>query len=695
MRMVRKRDEEVVGFDPTRISKAIENAFEAVDYPKGDLVEKATNRVVGKLVDGEVHEVEHIQDLVERTLVEMGLYEVSKAYILYREHHASLRRLGFILNGTSLVDDYLGHMDWRIKENSNMSFSIQGLNNHLSSIMIKNYWLNKLYPDKIRRAHEQGDMHIHDLGMLSVYCCGWSVEDLLMKGFGGVVGKVESAPPKHFSTALGQIVNFFYTMQGESAGAQAFANFDTYLAPFVAIDKLSYEQVKQAIQGFVFNLNVPTRVGFQTPFTNLTMDMQCPEFMKNMPAIIGGKPSNMTLGSFQDEMDMINRAFAEVMMEGDAKGRIFTFPIPTYNISKEFDWENPKLEPIWEMTAKYGIPYFSNFVNSDMKPEDARSMCCRLRLDNTELRKRGGGLFGSNPLTGSTGVVTINLPRLGHTCKNDDQLYKRLAELMDMAKDSLVMKRKVLENFTEGGLYPYSKHYLQDIKEAQGSYWANHFSTIGLVGMNEFLINYIEEDITTKGGIEKAIEILDFMRDKMEEYQVETNSLFNLEATPAEGTSHRLARLDKERYPKIKVANQSMMEKNPKLAPYYTNSTQLPVNYTSDVFKALDLQDQMQTKYTGGTVFHMFLGERAPDKEAVKSLVQRIAHNYELPYYTLSPTFSICQAHGYIPGEKWKCPECGERTEVYSRIVGYVRPVQNWNDGKLAEFQDRIVFEMA
>jgi ribonucleoside-triphosphate reductase len=593
----------------------------------------------------------------------------------------------------SLVDKYIQEMDWKVKENANMSYSLQGLNNYISSIVSSKYWMNRIYSKEIRDAHELGDFHIHDLQSISAYCCGWDLQDMLRRGFTGVSGKVACKPAKHFGSALGQMVNFIYTLQGEVAGAQAFSNFDTLLAPFIRRDKLNYEEVKQQIQSFIFNMNVSTRVGFQTPFSNLTLDVTAPKTLAKEAIVIGGIPQKETYGDFQEEMNMINRAFAEVMIEGDANGRIFTFPIPTYNIGKDFDWNDERFNAIWEMTAKYGIPYFANFVNSDMDPEDARSMCCRLRLDNRELYKRGGGLFGANPLTGSVGVVTINMPRLGYTAKNKKEFFHKLDALMDIAKESLETKRKLIENLTEKGLYPYSKFYLDAIKIRRGQYWANHFSTIGLVGMNEALINLLGKDITTKFGLKLAEEILVHMREKIISYQKETGNLYNLEATPAEGTSYRLARIDRENYPDMIFANGSAV-KNRKAEPYYTNSSQLPVNFTEDIFEALDLQDKLQTKYTGGTVLHGFLGERINDIETTKKLVKKVAENYSLPYFTLTPTFSVCPVHGYLSGEHEFCPKCvvKQKTEVYSRVVGYIRPVDQWNNGKRAEYADRKEF---
>lgn len=591
-----------------------------------------------------------------------------------------------------LVDDYLKKLDWQVAENSNMTYSIQGLNNYISSAISKNYWLNKIYSPQIKQAHENGDIHIHDLNMISTYCVGWDLKDLLMEGFTGVSGKVKCAPPKHFRTALGQIVNFLYTMQGESAGAQAFSNFDTLLAPFVRYDKLDYSQIKQAMQEFVFNLNVPTRTGFQTPFTNITMDLVVPSYYADAPVIIGGELMEETYKDFQNEMNLINRAYFEVMMQGDYTGKVFTFPIPTYNITKDFDWDNPELEGLWEMTAKYGIPYFSNFINSDMSPEDARSMCCRLRIDNRELEYRGGGLFGSNPLTGSVGVVTVNLPRIGYLANSEAEFFQMLCRNMELAKESLEVKRKVIEEYTDKNLYPYTKFYLRDIKARYGVYWKNHFSTIGLVGMNEACLNLLNKDIASKEGKEFALKVMDYMRNMISNFQKETGHNYNLEATPAEGTSYRLARLDKQKFDDVKCANQFEYEQGAK--PFYTNSTQLPVNYTDDIFELLDHQDDIQTKYTGGTVVHIFAGERVYDTAVIKNLVKKVCENYRLPYFTFSPTFSICPNHGYVAGEHFNCPDCGESCEVFSRVVGYISPVNQWNEGKSEEFKMRKTFSL-
>jgi ribonucleoside-triphosphate reductase len=613
--------------------------------------------------------------------------KTAKAYIIYREQHARIREINN-QGGVDLVDQYLEQMDWQVKENSNMAFSLQGLNNYISSEISKVYWLNKVYPQEIRNAYNNGDMHIHDLDKLSVYCVGWDLHDLLCVGFKGVAGKIESSPASHLRSALGQVVNFFYTLQGEAAGAQAFSSFDTLLAPFIRYDKLGYKEVKQALQEFMFNMNVPTRVGFQTPFTNITMDLNVPSTYKDEAVIIGGKPQAETYGEFQEEMNMFNKAFFEVMQAGDAKGRVFTFPIPTYNITRDFDWDNPNLEDLWQMTGKYGIPYFSNFVNSDMNPDDVRSMCCRLRIDNRELKKRGGGLFGANPLTGSIGVVTINLPRLGYLAENEDDFMTRLERVMILAKKSLEVKRKVLENFTEKNLYPYAKFYLRKIKERFGTYWQNHFNTIGILGMNEALLNLFGEDITSAKGQEFALKIMDFMREKLAEYQEESGNIYNLEATPAEGTSFRLAKRDKEKYPDIICANEDAYRAG-EVNPFYTNSTHLPVNFTEDIFEALDLQDELQTKYTGGTVVHFFIGEKISDTSVIKNLVKKICENYKLPYFSFSPTFSVCPEHGYLNGEHFQCPNCQKDCEVYSRIVGYLRPVGQWNKGKLAEYAIR------
>ena len=1012
MKYVRKRDGRLEPFDQERIINAIWKAAKAVGGRDKELAKRLSDKVVEELKkrfgeDG-VPTVEEIQDVVEKVLIENGHAKTAKAYILYRKQHQDLRELAEILSSTELVEQYLDLEDWYVRENSNMSFSLQGLNNYLTTKVIERYWTNRIYPPNIAEAHKSGDIHIHDLGVLGPYCVGWDLRELLLSGFGGVYGKIESKPARHFRTALGQVVNFFYTLQGEAAGAQAFSSFDTLLAPFIRYDGLDYREVKQAIQEFVFNINVPTRVGFQclsedtkiltpdgwksydqikigdliytfnletcriemktvknifvryyrgkmynlrnrtqnqlisphhrvvrqifnskrykmqeiedlltfkspisipvvgensnpdlsigdeqimlmawvlsegsieengscrisfyqskkvnpekykeiinllehlslefevceqkglsdcqyirllpssskivqklfesgekdppkwlyrlskrqarlfletfvkgngwnekhrkrivttnpkilealealavlagfnfsarigasrsskrpqyyltlteskhdyiqeikevdyegiiwsvhtdnetviakrndqvfitgnTPFTNVTLDLKVPRFMMGEPVVYGGKLVDDVYGDMQDEVDMFNMAFAEVMAEGDARGRVFTFPIPTYNITKDFDWDSPVSQGIFELTAKYGVPYFSNFVNSDMKPEDIRSMCCRLRIDNRELRKRGGGFFGANPLTGSIGVVTINLPRIGYLAKDEDRFFERLGGLMDLAKDSLEIKRKILERFTEKGLYPYSKHYLRFIKEAYGKYWKNHFSTIGIIGMNEALLNMFGYGIEAEEGLRFAIKTLMFMRERLMDYQEETGNLYNLEATPAEGASYRLARLDKKKYPDIIVANERYLKMGAE--PFYTNSTHLPVDYTGDLFEALEHQDKLQPLYTGGTVFHIFLGERVFSWEAAALLVKRIAYSYHIPYFTLTPTFSICPTHGYINGEHKTCPRCGAKCEVYSRVVGYLRPVDQWNDGKQSEFRIRKTFDSA
>lgn len=698
IKKVVKRSGRVVPFNLKKIELAVSKALsitgEGTDRD-AKLVASKVSQMLGKGKEkGYIPTIEDIQDSVEKVLMVLDFEETAKSYILYREQHRKIREAEKSLDeAVSLVDKYIQEIDWKVKENANMAYSLQGLNNYISSIVSSKYWMNRVYTKEIREAHEGGDFHIHDLQLVAAYCCGWDLQDLLRRGFTGVSGKVACKPAKHFGSALGQMVNFIYTLQGEVAGAQAFSNFDTLLAPLARYDKLSFAQIKQEIQSFVFNMNVSTRVGFQTPFSNITMDVACPKNLKNEAVIMGGVAQKEKYGEFQEEMNMINKAFAEVMSEGDANGRIFTFPIPTYNIGKDFDWNDEKFDPIWEMTAKYGIPYFANFVNSDMDPDDARSMCCRLRLDNRELHKRGGGLFGANPLTGSIGVVTINMPRLGYRTKNKKDFYKELNYLMDLAKDSLETKRKLVESLTEKGLYPYTKFYLDAIKMRRGEYWANHFSTIGLVGLNEALLNLIGEDVTSKEGQKVAQEILVHMRERIIGYQEETGNLYNLEATPAEGTAYRLAKMDQGRYKDIIFANQESVETQ-EAEPYYTNSSQLPVHFTEDIFEALDLQDNLQTKYTGGTVLHGFLGERMWETEGVKNLVRKIAENYALPYFTLTPTFSICPVHGYIAGEFHSCPRCvvEQKTEVYSRVVGYIRPVEQWNKGKRTEFDDRKEF---
>jgi len=695
MKCVRKRDGQLEPFDQDRITNAIWKAAKAVGGRDHERAKRISDQVVAELEErfGEdgVPTVEEIQDTVEKMLMENGHARTAKAYILYRKQHQDSRELAALLSSADLVDQYLQVEDWRVRENSNMSYSLQGLNNYVSSTIIAKYWITRIYPPNIVNAHSSGDIHIHNLGVLGPYCVGWDLKDLLLSGFGGVPGKIESKPAKHFRTVLGQVVNFFYTLQGEAAGAQAFSNFDTCLMPFIKYDGLNEKEVEQALQEFFFNMNIPTRVGFQTPFTNVTLDLTVPEFMKNEPIILGGKMLDTTYSDMRAEMEMFNTAFAKVMSQGDSKGRVFTFPIPTYNITKDFDWNSPAAQAIFELTAKYGVPYFSNFINSDMKPDDVRSMCCRLRIDNRELRKRGGGLFGANPLTGSIGVVTLNLPRIGYLVKDEEQFFERLEELVELAKDSLEIKRRSLEKFTENGLYPYSRYYLRHIKESFGKYWKNHFSTIGLIGMNEALLNLLGQEIASRDGKNFSIRVLSFIREKLLGFQEETGNIYNLEATPAEGASYRLARTDKREYQDIIAANEKHLANGAK--PFYTNSSQLPVDYEGDLFEALEHQDSLQVLYTGGTVFHIHLGERLDSWKSAAEIIKKVAWNFHLPYFTLTPIFSICPTHGYTNGEHKQCPTCFAHCEVYSRIVGYLRPVDQWNDGKQAEFAIRRTFD--
>ncbi len=653
IRFIRKRNNVLVEFNPQKIADAIFKAVQSVGGSDRTMAERIAAKVVGYLEilykDGGYPSVESVQDLVEKILIEEGHAKTAKAYILYRDRRSEVRRAKEVFNeANKLLDNYLMRDDWKVNENSNMTYSLQGLNNYISTAFTTHYWLNKVYPAAVREAHEKAEMHIHDLGLLSVYCCGWDIKKLLTDGFRGAPGKIESKPAKHLRTVLGQIVNFFYTLQGESAGAQAFSNFDTYLAPFIRYDGLTYEQVKQAIQEFLFNMNIPTRVGFQTPFTNITMDIIPSGQIAQEAVIIGGVMQDAKYGDFQAEMDMFNQAFIEVMIEGDAKGRIFTFPIPTYNITQNFQWDRPVVKRLFDMTAKYGIPYFANFVNSDMSPDDARSMCCRLRLDNRELRKRGGGLFGSNPLTGSIGVVTINLPRMAYLSKDEKEFRDNVRHRMELGKDSLEIKRKVLEQYTREDLYPFSKYYLGDIAKQRGAFWDNHFSTIGLVGMHEAALNLLGVGIETPDGRAFALRTLSFMRDVLQEFQEQTSHLYNLEATPAEGTSYRLALKDKKDFGDIVTSGHD--------EPYYTNSSQLPVDFSDDIFEVLEHQDELQTSYTGGTVVHLFVGEKIEKGEICKRLVQKISKNFHLPYFTISPTFSVCPVHGYIAGEHHTCP---------------------------------------
>ena len=682
---VKKRDGRVVKFNINKISTAIQKAFKATDmsYNK-DIIELLVLKVVSdfkfKIVDDTI-DIEDIQDSVEKTLELSGFTETAKAYILYRKQHEKIRAVKSSVNEfKKIINGYLDMEDWRIKENSTVVFSLGGFILHNNSALTANYWLGEIYDGEIASAHRNGDIHIHDLGILAPYCAGWSIEQLIREGLNGVEGRVASAPARHLSTLVNQMVNFLGILQNEWAGAQAFSSFDTYLAPFVKTDNLSYRQVKQSIQSFLFGVNTPSRWGSQPPFTNITLDWVVPDDMKLRRSIVGGKEVGFTYGECQKEMDMVNKALLECYIEGDYKGRGFQYPIPTYNITKDFDWENQNSKLLFEMTSKYGTPYFQNFINSDFKPGDVRSMCCRLQLDKRELKRRGGGLFGSDEYTGSIGVVTINLPRTAYKSKGEDDFFKRLSNLMDLAKRSLMIKREVIEKFSNKGFYPYTRRYLKDFN--------NHFLTIGLVGMNEAVLNalWIRKGIADKEGHNFALKVLDYMRNRLSDYQEETGSLFNLEATPAESAAYRLAKLDKEKYPLIKVAGGK--------TPYYTNSSHLPVDYTEDIFSALELQEPLQVKYTGGTVFHTFLGESINDWEVTRDLVKKIASNFRIPYYTISPTYSICKTHGYLNGEHFNCPECGEECEVYSRITGYYRPVKAWNKGKKEEFGDRVEYRV-
>ena len=683
-----KRDGRVETFERIKIQQAIFKAAVACGGEDEELAGKLTDEVMELLEEKygkKMPDVEGVQDMVERVLIKNGHAKTAKAYILYREKRRGARELNALIGATiDMFGSYLGDSAWEIKENANMQKSVNGLNNYVRETFTKKYWLHEIYPDDVREAHESGEAHIHDLGFFGPYCAGWDLRQLLTDGFGGVESKVESKPAKHLRSFLGQIVNSTFTTQGETAGAQAWSSFDTYCAPFVYYDNMTFDQVKQCLQEFVFNINVPTRVGFQCPFSNLTFDIKVPSTLKNEPVIIGGKPSDMTYGDFQEQMDMFNKAFCAVMLEGDAKGRVFTFPIPTINITRDFDWDNSVVDEFMKITGKYGIPYFANYVNSDLSPEDAVSMCCRLRLDTKELRKRGGGLFGSNPMTGSIGVYTINLPRIGYISETKEEFFDHLKRLATVGKTSLEIKRKILEHQTERGLYPYSSHYLREIKSRTGEYWTNHFNTIGLVGMNEACLNFLGKDVGSKEGLEFSLEVMHFLRELMVEFQEETGHFYNLEATPAEGTSYRLAKMDKERFPNIIQAGKD--------EPLYTNSSQLPVEYTDDIFECMDLQDELQSLYTGGTVQHLYLGEKIDDINVIKELIRTVFEKYKMPYISITPTFSICNTHGYIAGEQFTCPDCGADTEVWSRVVGYLRPVQNYNPGKKEEYMLRTKF---
>lgn len=755
---VKKRDGKIVDFDASKIANAINKAFNASGEGNEAKAWEATGFVVSK-INSEVVDIETIQDLVEETLMNMGYRKTAKMYILYRAKRTEARNITNAFNAAfSMIEDYIHENDWRVRENSNMSYSLQGLNTHISSTLISEYWLNKIYTPNIADAHRKGFIHIHDLGSLSSYCVGWDLEQLLFLGFTGVTGKVESKPAKHFRTALGQIANFFYTMQGEAAGAQAFSNFDTLLAPFIRKDNLKYNEVKQAMQEFIFNLNVPTRTGFQTPFTNITFDLVPPKSLRDKAVVIGGQLIDSTYGEYTQEMKMILKAFCEVMLDGDGKGRPFTFPIPTINLTKDFDFENTDYELLWKLTAKYGTPYFSNFINSNMDVEDTRSMCCRLKLDNRKIKERlgkilesekehharRGGIFASNPMTGSIGVVTINLPRLAYLAKDEYDFFKQLESVIQITKTSLELKRKVIEDLTENGLYPYTKFYLKDVKMRTGHYWANHFSTIGIIGMNEAVDNLLKRSFLEEESKVFAEKTLDFILDKIEQINEETGNMYNLEASPAEGASFRLALIDKKEFGDIITSGTNER-------PYYTNSVQLPVNLSEDLFEVCDHQDNLQSKFTGGTVLHIFVGQQIIDIVALRNLIKKIAYNYKLPYFSITPTYSICPVHGYEAGEKWFCEKDHSEeelkqygvylkdieaynfgkikinedkieknskkddlylfdeenslgfiekeklvipNEVYSRVVGYYRPVQNWNNGKRMEFYQRKTFDI-
>ena len=681
MYRVVKRDGRIVDFEISKIANAMKKAFDATETNYNQsvidfLAVMVTADFQPKITDELIH-IEDIQDSVESVLSRGGYENVAKAYILYRKQHENLRAVSdTVLDYKKTVDNYLKINDWRVKENSTVTYSVGGLILSNSGAITANYWLSEVYDEEIANAHRNGDLHLHDLSMLTGYCAGWSLKQLIQQGL-GIPGKINSTPASHLSTLCNQMVNFLGIMQNEWAGAQAFSSFDTYLAPFVRVDKLSQKEVKQCIQSFIFGVNTPSRWGTQAPFSNITLDWTVPADLRDLPAIVGGKEQNFTYGDCQKEMDMVNKAFIEIMTEGDANGRGFQYPIPTYSITKDFDWsetENNRL--LFEMTAKYGTPYFSNYINSDMEPSDVRSMCCRLRLDLRELRKKSGGFFGSGESTGSVGVVTVNMPRIAYLSKTEDEFYQRLDHMMDIAARSLKTKRTVITKLLDAGLYPYTKYYLGTFE--------NHFSTIGLVGMNEACLNarWLHKDLTDPEALEFTKAVLNHMRERLSDYQEKYGDLYNLEATPAESTSYRLAKHDRNRYPEIITANMNG-------TPYYTNSSHLPVGYTEDIFSALDIQDDLQTLYTSGTVFHAFLGEKLPDWRAAADLVRKIAENYKLPYYTMSPTYSVCHDHGYITGEHFTCPKCGKDTEVWSRITGYYRPVQNWNDGKVQEFKDR------
>lgn len=680
---IRKRDGKLVPYDNYKIANAIFKAIEATggnDFGLALSLAKNVDDAIGKKFHPKsIPAVEELQDLVEKVLIEFGHATVAKSYILYREQHRRIRSTkDLVVDIESTMNGYLDKADWRVLENSNVNYSLGGLILHNSGTITANYWLENIYGHDISMAHRNGNVHIHDLSMFSGYCAGWSLRQLITDGLGKVKNKISSKPPNHLSTLVQQMVSFLGILQNEWAGAQAFSSFDTYLAPFVRVDNLSYSEVKQHIQSFVFGVNTPSRWGSQAPFTNITLDWTVPDDLRDQPAIVGGKPLEKTYGEFQAEMDMINKAFLEVLLEGDADGRGFSYPIPTYNITRNFNWDSDNARLLFKMTGKYGTPYFQNFMNSNLDPSDVRSMCCRLQLDKRELRNRGGGLFGSDEFTGSIGVVTINLPRIGYLSTSRENYFRQIDHYMDIARDSLEIKRKVISKLMDQGLFPYTKRYLR--------HWNNHFSTIGLIGMNESVLNFLGKDLTCQSSMNFAMEVLTYMRERLTMYQQETGHLYNLEATPGEGTSYRLARIDRAKFSRMSIPGGD--------SPYYTNSTQLPVNATDDLFEALDKQNEIQGLYTGGTVFHAYLGESIDDYTVCRKLVQDIATNYKIPYFTISPTFAICESHGYLKGEQYTCPDCGEETEVYARIVGYYRPVQNWNPGKKEEFSERSVFDL-
>ena len=681
---LRKRDGKLVPFDSFKIANAVFKAAESVGGKDFGLA-LSLARQIEEIINARFHPnsipaVEEIQDIVEKVLIENGHARVAKSYILYREQHRKIRSAkNLVLDIANTMNGYLKQEDWRVNENSNVNYSLGGLILHNSGAIIANYWLEHIYTHDISESHRNGEIHLHDLSMFSGYCAGWSLRQLIAEGLSGVKNKISSRPPKHLSTLIQQMVNFLGVLQNEWAGAQAFSSVDTYLAPFVRVDNLSYREVKQNIQSFIFGVNTPSRWGSQAPFTNVTFDWIVPEDLKDQPAIVGGKPLDLTYGDFQKEMDMINRAFIEVILEGDSEGRGFAYPIPTYNLTKNFNWDSENASLLFKMTGKYGTPYFQNFINSDLDPNDVRSMCCRLQLDKRELRKRGGGLFGADEFTGSIGVVTINLPRIGYLSNTKEDYFSQLDHYMNVARDSLEIKRKIITRLMDQALFPYTQRYLR--------HWNNHFSTIGLIGMNESMLNFMGKDLSELEAREFAIEVLQHMREKLIAFQEETGHLYNLEATPGEGTSYRLAKIDRKKFSRMIIPGGDN--------PYFTNSTQLPVNSTDDIFNALDMQNEIQKMYTGGTVFHGLIGESIDDVETCKKLVRKIAEKYEIPYFTITPTFSVCQLHGYLKGEQTSCPNCGEETEVYTRIVGYYRPVKNWNHGKKSEYGERRTFNIA